>query len=160
MQIRKKWLNPLKNFFNKHFKEYYLASSCWWIPSSCENRCNLLNSHKPVFDQVLESNSSASLQSDVRTIIVFCVRWVQARGELCVASPLPPSARHLWHRLRHQAVVAHSPHLTVRCSGSRNCRQVYASLKITSFASHLSPFFRSVWRSLQTHGRYLLQLFF
>ncbi len=26
MQIRKKWLNPLKNFFNKHFKEYYLAS--------------------------------------------------------------------------------------------------------------------------------------
>jgi hypothetical protein len=30
MQIRKKWLNQLKNFFNKHFKEYYLASFfCW-----------------------------------------------------------------------------------------------------------------------------------
>jgi hypothetical protein len=26
MQIRKKWLNQLKNFFYKHFKEYYLAS--------------------------------------------------------------------------------------------------------------------------------------
>jgi hypothetical protein len=26
MQIRKKWLNQLKNLFNKHFKEYYLAS--------------------------------------------------------------------------------------------------------------------------------------
>jgi hypothetical protein len=36
----------------------------------------------------------------------------------------------------------------------------YAALKITGFASHLSPFFRFVWRSLQTHGRYLLQLFF
>ncbi len=32
----------MKNFFNKHFKEYYLASFCWWIPSSCENHCNLL----------------------------------------------------------------------------------------------------------------------
>jgi hypothetical protein len=42
MQSRKKWLNQLKNFFNKHFKEYYLASFCWWIPSSCENHCNLL----------------------------------------------------------------------------------------------------------------------
>ncbi len=41
MQIRKKWLNQLKNFINKHFKEYYLASFCWWIPSSCENHCNL-----------------------------------------------------------------------------------------------------------------------
>ncbi len=41
MQIRKKWLNQLKNFFNKHFKEYYLASFCWWIPSSCENHCTL-----------------------------------------------------------------------------------------------------------------------
>jgi hypothetical protein len=29
MQIRKKWLNQLKNFFNKPFKEYYLASFCW-----------------------------------------------------------------------------------------------------------------------------------
>jgi hypothetical protein len=26
MQIRKKWLNQLKNLFKKHFKEYYLAS--------------------------------------------------------------------------------------------------------------------------------------
>ncbi len=42
MQIRKKWLNQLKNFFNKHFKEYYLASFCWWIPSSCENHCTLM----------------------------------------------------------------------------------------------------------------------
>ncbi len=41
MQIRKKWLNQLKNFFNKHFKEYYLASFCWWIPSSCENHGTL-----------------------------------------------------------------------------------------------------------------------
>jgi hypothetical protein len=29
LQIRKKWLNQLKNFFNKHFKEYYLASFRW-----------------------------------------------------------------------------------------------------------------------------------
>ena len=42
MQIRKQWLNQLKNFFNKHFEEYYLASFCWWIPSSCESHCNLL----------------------------------------------------------------------------------------------------------------------
>jgi hypothetical protein len=41
MQFRKKWLNQLKNFFNKHFKEYYLATFCYWIPSSCENHCNL-----------------------------------------------------------------------------------------------------------------------
>ncbi len=26
MQIRKKWLHKLKNFFNKHFKEYYQTS--------------------------------------------------------------------------------------------------------------------------------------
>ncbi len=45
MQIRKKWLNQLKNFFNKHFWEYYLASFCWWISSSCENHCTLVQSH-------------------------------------------------------------------------------------------------------------------
>ncbi len=43
MQIHKKWLNQLKNFFNKHFKEYSLESFCWWIPSSCENHCNLIH---------------------------------------------------------------------------------------------------------------------
>jgi hypothetical protein len=42
MQIRKKWLNQVKTFFNKHFKEHYLASFCWLIPSSCENHCNLI----------------------------------------------------------------------------------------------------------------------
>jgi hypothetical protein len=42
MQILKKWLNQLKNFFNKHFKEYYLASFCWWIPSSYEIHCTLM----------------------------------------------------------------------------------------------------------------------
>jgi len=42
IQIRKKWLNQLKNFFSTHCKEYYFASFCWWIPSSCENLCNLL----------------------------------------------------------------------------------------------------------------------
>jgi hypothetical protein len=42
MQNRKNWLNQLKNFFYKHFKEYYLASFCWLIPSSCENHCNLV----------------------------------------------------------------------------------------------------------------------
>ncbi len=41
MQIRKKWLNQLKNFFNKHFWENYLAPFCWWISSSCENHCTL-----------------------------------------------------------------------------------------------------------------------
>ena len=41
MQIRKKWLNQLENFFYKHCKEYYLASFGWWIPSSCENHSNL-----------------------------------------------------------------------------------------------------------------------
>ncbi len=46
MQIRKKWLNQLKNFFNKHFWEYYLASFCWWISSRCENYCTLLYMHK------------------------------------------------------------------------------------------------------------------
>ncbi len=44
MQIRKKWLNQLKTFFNKHFWEYYLASFCWWILSSCENHCTLIHS--------------------------------------------------------------------------------------------------------------------
>ncbi len=47
MQIRKKWLNQLKNFFNKHFWEYYLASFCWWISSSCENHCTLMFTYKP-----------------------------------------------------------------------------------------------------------------
>ncbi len=42
MQIRKKWFNQLKKFFSKHFFEYYLASFCWWISSSCENRCTLM----------------------------------------------------------------------------------------------------------------------
>jgi hypothetical protein len=45
MQILKNWLNQSENFFNKHFKEYYLASFCWWIPSSCENHCNLMNTN-------------------------------------------------------------------------------------------------------------------
>ncbi len=45
MQIRKKWLNQLKNFFYKRFWEYYLASFCWWISSSCENHCTLIHSH-------------------------------------------------------------------------------------------------------------------
>ncbi len=75
MQICKKWLNQLKNFFNKHFKEYYLASSCWWIPSSCENHCTLLNTscmrsrvgtHRPGTHRSLENvrngtNGDASL---------------------------------------------------------------------------------------------------
>ncbi len=43
MRIRKKWRMQLKNLFNKHFWEYYLASFCWWIPSSCENHCNLVH---------------------------------------------------------------------------------------------------------------------
>ncbi len=42
MQIRKKWLNQLKNFFNKHFKEYYFAFFWRWVPSSCENHCTLI----------------------------------------------------------------------------------------------------------------------
>ncbi len=42
MPIRKKWLNQSKNFIKKHFKEYYLASFCWWIPSSCENHWTLV----------------------------------------------------------------------------------------------------------------------
>jgi hypothetical protein len=41
MQIRKKWLNQLKKNFYKRFWEYYLASFCWWISSSCENHCTL-----------------------------------------------------------------------------------------------------------------------
>jgi hypothetical protein len=35
--------NQMENFFDKHLKEYYLASFCRWIPSSCENHCNLLD---------------------------------------------------------------------------------------------------------------------
>jgi hypothetical protein len=36
--------NGLTNwkFFNKHFWEYYLASFCWWISSSCENHCTVV----------------------------------------------------------------------------------------------------------------------
>ncbi len=45
MQIRKKWLNQLKDFFNKHFWEYYLSSFYWWISLSCENHCNLMHTH-------------------------------------------------------------------------------------------------------------------
>ena len=33
--------NGLTN--NKHFWEYYLASFCWWISSSCENHCTLIH---------------------------------------------------------------------------------------------------------------------
>jgi hypothetical protein len=40
-KIRKKWLIQMKRLFNIHCKEYYAATFCWWIPSSCENRCNL-----------------------------------------------------------------------------------------------------------------------
>jgi hypothetical protein len=29
MQIRKKWLNQMTIFFNKHLKEYYLALFGW-----------------------------------------------------------------------------------------------------------------------------------
>ena len=49
MQIRKKWLNQLKNFFNKRFREYYLASFCWWISSSCENHCTLMRIYMPMY---------------------------------------------------------------------------------------------------------------
>ncbi len=51
MQIRKKWLNQLKNFFYKHFWEYYLESFCWWISSSCENHCTIL--YSPSFTEYL-----------------------------------------------------------------------------------------------------------
>ncbi len=44
MRIRRKWLDRLKNFCNNHFWEYYLASFCWWISSSCENHCTLMGS--------------------------------------------------------------------------------------------------------------------
>jgi hypothetical protein len=47
MKIRKKWLNQLKNFFTKHFWEYYLASFWWWISSSCENHCTLVCTPPP-----------------------------------------------------------------------------------------------------------------
>ncbi len=33
---------PIKNFVDKHFWEYCLASFCGLIPSSCENHCNLM----------------------------------------------------------------------------------------------------------------------
>ncbi len=39
------WSLPLTNwktFLTKIGKEYYLASFCWWIPSSCENHFNLM----------------------------------------------------------------------------------------------------------------------
>ena len=49
IQIRKKWLNQLKNFYSKHFKEYYLASFCWWISSSYENHCTLVHKHENFF---------------------------------------------------------------------------------------------------------------
>ncbi len=48
MKIRKKMLNQLKNFFNKHFWEYYLASFRWWISSSCEIHCTLMQAYLPL----------------------------------------------------------------------------------------------------------------
>ncbi len=39
----------LHSSVHKHFKEYYLASFCWWIPSSCENHCNLVHIHVYVY---------------------------------------------------------------------------------------------------------------
>ncbi len=53
MQIRKKWLNQLKNFFNKRFWGYYLASFCWWISSTCENHCILLDIPGDLFPGLL-----------------------------------------------------------------------------------------------------------
>ncbi len=35
----------MKNFFYKHFWEYYLASFCRWISSSCENHYTLMPMH-------------------------------------------------------------------------------------------------------------------
>ncbi len=75
MQIRKKCLNQLKNFFNKHFWEYYLASFCWWISSSCENHCYLV--YSVYKSQVTPSLSSSHLDAICMAyaICTLCVVW-------------------------------------------------------------------------------------
>jgi hypothetical protein len=55
MQIRKKWLNQLKNFFNKHFKEYYLASFFLVNPIRLWNSLYpIVHTKKSLWDRVLQ----------------------------------------------------------------------------------------------------------
>ncbi len=91
MRIRKKWLKQLINFFNKHFKEYYLASFRWWIPSSCENHCNLLcsvqvTSTSKFLPSHLSIGSSSSETSRTTRLPVqeLSVLYLQLISVICV----------------------------------------------------------------------------
>jgi hypothetical protein len=91
MQIRKKWLNQLKNFFNKHFKEYHLTSFCWWIPSSCENHCNLVfNSTVPNIRGHFVGYHFSNTRHDKESLIDYLLRKIlrNIRGESwCTVKP-------------------------------------------------------------------------
>ncbi len=76
MQIRKKWLNQMKNFFNKHFWEYYLASFCWWISSSCENHCTLLDTYPLQFTTSLKASMWFILFSFLVHPIQACLPYI------------------------------------------------------------------------------------
>ncbi len=97
MQIRKKWLNQLKNFFNKHCKQYYLASFCWWIPSSCENHCNLV--------LIL-----ATQVTEVSEIIVAFMLFRDVSG-LTRSSWPRKSVKELWHSALRILIRIHQIHM-------------------------------------------------
>ncbi len=104
MQIRKKWLNQLKNFFSKHFKEYYLAFLCWSIPSSCENHCTLLY----MCGLILSWKSSPSFQRVSLRFLFSVFNLVMVRMGVvrtlraCTLQWTHPSNRRLvvwlWHK--------------------------------------------------------------
>jgi hypothetical protein len=101
MQIRKKWLNQLKNFFNKHFKEYYLASFCWWIPSSCENHCTLVYTYQGT---IVPSLSTGGL---------VCTRWTKQRvGGKCLQ--LGQMRQVDWAAAEHLLSPFSSPYFRVK----------------------------------------------
>jgi hypothetical protein len=97
MQIRKKWFNHLKNFFNKHFTEYYLASFCWWIPSSCENHCNLLSITNNEITQNSKSEPKkfsilCTFKSPESTAAFFC----NAENSFNILNALVWCDTHVW----------------------------------------------------------------
>ncbi len=100
MQIRKKWLNQLNYFFNKHFWESYLASFCWWISSSCENHCTLPYSCSicsKSFSQSAHLQNHLSLEtSDKPLTWSECREWFEEtcpRSHMWEISTAAPSAQ-------------------------------------------------------------------
>ncbi len=124
MQIRKKWLNQLKNFFNKHFKEYYLASFFWWIPSSCENHCNLITTcrlrriwgppdNAQICSVIKQGNGyffevrvkqrcrDSSFSKHCKTLSISYVDWTIEAKSSCLGAKILarwPADRSIWRR--------------------------------------------------------------